>query len=206
MGIVILVILSKLFSVQILPIHIVSAITFVLLPDLDMLFEAVGIILKKVKFGDIHRTYTHFPLLYLPAIVVTFILNPFTGVLFFLCIIWHFLHDSFGTAWGVQWLWPVNNTYYKFFSDEKGVISGNFVQKWTPEQNYIVAKTYGDTHWMENIYINSWTLKNIKTTGSGPSMKYLVHAYKKVRWMFYSEIILTLASMVILSQLICNLY
>lgn len=84
-------------------------IIFVLVPDLDFVVELIrhGRVGGKV-IGE-HRELGHFPFLYVPVILIVFaIFGAQYGVLLSFGLLAHFLHDSVGIGWGIQWFWPVS--------------------------------------------------------------------------------------------------
>jgi hypothetical protein len=98
---------SRFFSFELSPVLVALSIAFSLLPDIDMFVELPLRILKKIRPEQVHQVYTHFPLMYLPlGVIILFISLPI-GLLFFVNITLHFLHDSFGTSWGIAWLYPL---------------------------------------------------------------------------------------------------
>ncbi len=122
------------------------AIACALLPDADVLFHLLrGHPLG--KYAHRHRTFLHYPLLFLPAVFLTLLPLGFsysfmaTGL-----VCWHFLHDSVGIGWGVQWQYPFGKRYYKFMD------AGSFVRGRTPQQVEQVAAKRGDPDWLRNTY------------------------------------------------------
>lgn len=197
-SLIILFIFSKAFDFEITNNLVLLSIAFNLLPDVDMLVEIPLVLFDKIKPNRIHQVFTHRPLIYVPIFMVLFYNDPIIGLLFFTNITLHFLHDSFGTGWGVMWLWPFNNKYYKFFSNSNGVISPKIVQVWTKNARNKIMMKYGDNDWIENLYINSWMLKNFKIKKNGPNKAWLITYYKKLRFFFLAEIILSFVGAFIL--------
>lgn len=83
-------------------------IVFALLPDADFLVHR-ALFRRDAMFDYRHRELLHRPLLYVPlgAALVWWLSGsaPLAG-LFAIASLWHFLHDSTGVGYGVQWLWP----------------------------------------------------------------------------------------------------
>ncbi len=116
-GIIFSILITHFFGVEINAFYILGGIIFVLLPDIDIL-SFVHPWFKKIFQG--HREWTHHPLKYLPiAVVLLFIAGPVWVLLFFLCIFFHFVHDSLWIGPGVAWLGPFSKKHYKFFNIEK---------------------------------------------------------------------------------------
>lgn len=185
-------ILASLFDVKLTPGIIILSMFFVLLPDIDVFVEYPLRMLGKAQAYSYHQVYTHFPLLYVPPALVLMFFDPFLGVLLLVNITLHLLHDSIGTGWGIAWLWPFNKNYYKFFSGKDGSFSTNVVQVWNPPERSRIWSTYGDRYWVENLYINSWRLSHFKhKQGVGPNLDWLRNNYRKLRWFFLGEILIT---------------
>ena len=154
LGILFSILVSKIFNIELTPQLIMIGAGFSLLPDLDVFVELA----KRGRIGGRvqghHRELTHFPLTFLIVAVLVYIY--FGGVwfsLFSLTILAHFLHDSFGMGWGIQWLWPFTNSAYKFFSNKDGSFSKNFIVSWKPNELKETIKKYGDDHWLRNYYL-----------------------------------------------------
>lgn len=121
-GILLSIFVTHLFGVDLTIYHIIGGILFALLPDIDMLiFVIPG--LKKLFNG--HREWTHHPLKYISlTILVFFVAGPVWALLFFLCILFHFIHDSLWIGNGIAWLGPYSKKRYKFFNIEKPYTPG----------------------------------------------------------------------------------
>ena len=152
-GILLSVILSDFFGVDLSSQFILTGVGFSLLPDLDIFVELA----KRGRVGGRvqghHRELTHFPLTYLPVwFLVYSFLGPMYGWLFGLAVVVHFLHDSVGMGWGIKWLWPFSRRAYKFFSNKDGSFSGRFLVSWSPAELKTVIHNHGDDHWLKNFY------------------------------------------------------
>lgn len=153
-GIFVSIFLSHIFKTDLSPWFITGGVLFSLLPDVDLFAELAqrGRIGGRVQ-GH-HRELTHFPLTYLPALVlVYFIFGKIWSLLFGLCVFLHFLHDSVGMGWGIKWWWPFSNKSYKFFSEKNGNFSTNFLVSWQPRELKETITRYGDDHWFKNYYL-----------------------------------------------------
>lgn len=93
-------------------------------PDADLLGEIFKA--KDLKGWDHHQTLTHKPIIMLPVFTVLgalvgFLLGNiflYAGI-FFLCVFWHYLHDTKELGGGgVAWFWPVSRKYWSFTSVE----------------------------------------------------------------------------------------
>jgi membrane-bound metal-dependent hydrolase YbcI (DUF457 family) len=133
-----------------------ASILFSLMPDID--FAIYFFKRKRLdEFAHEHRDITHNPIIY---IVVGFIVASFWSVavawLFAALSFWHFLHDSIpeGGGWGIRWLYPFSNKYYKFFAGKDGKSARQFVVSWTPSEQKQAAQKFGDPEWAKH-YLRS---------------------------------------------------
>lgn len=154
LGILFSILVSKIFNVELTSQLILVGMGFSLLPDLDVFVELA----KRGRIGGRvqghHRELTHFPSTFLiVAILIYIYFGNIWAFLFSLTILAHFLHDSFGMGWGIQWLWPFSNRAYKFFSNKDGSFSKNLVVSWKPSELKETIKKYGDDHWLRNYYL-----------------------------------------------------
>lgn len=130
------------------------AIIFSLLPDIDFFVEFF-------KHGSVggrvireHRELIHFPLLYIPVILIVFLFfGTMWASLLGLSLLAHFLHDSFGIGWGIKWLWPFSKRTYKFFSEKNGKLSSRVLMSWDQKELAETVSEHGDPNWIKNIYL-----------------------------------------------------
>src|ERR1043166_1457460 len=87
-------------------------IIFSLLPDIDALVNLAQF--KSTRFAYHHRDLLHKPMVFAVLGVGLYLFNSTLGALFLLCSLAHFVHDSIGIGWGVQWLWPFNTDHFSF--------------------------------------------------------------------------------------------
>lgn len=109
-----------LTGVPLLPSEIL-AVGFILLPDIDAVVQVLRRGSLQRMSAD-HRDLLHRPLLYVPiGTALTWLFSDWrVAVLFAVCSLVHFVHDSIGTGWGIAWLRPITRNYYKFFSENVG--------------------------------------------------------------------------------------
>ncbi len=123
------------------------SICLALLPDLDFvwhLFRGKAI----DKHAHEHRNLLHYPLLLLPFVFCCAFPFGFEYALLATVLTGgHFVHDSIGIGWGVQWLYPFDKRYFKFFEDGKNLCGRS------PEQVAFAAERHGDDDWLKNIYL-----------------------------------------------------
>lgn len=110
---------------------------------------------KMDKYHHQHREFLHYPLIFIPIgfVGIAIALNLQLATLFAILSFLHFVHDSIGIGWGIQWLYPFSKTFYKFFSDEKNKLSKRFMISWTPEQQKIAVEQYGRNDWLKHYYL-----------------------------------------------------
>ncbi|MDP3015176.1 MAG: metal-dependent hydrolase [bacterium] len=154
LGILLSIGMSLYFNIELTLLLISMGIVFVLLPDIDFFIELA-------RHGNVggkvireHREVTHFPLLYIPLVVlIFFIFGKMWGVFFGLATLFHFVHDSIGLGWGIRWFWPFSKNAYKFFSEKNGKFSKRLVVSWRKDELIDTVAKYGDPNWIKNIYL-----------------------------------------------------
>lgn len=154
LGIFIAIATSKVFGQAFDWRLVVASIVLMLLPDTDVLFgflkgRGLG------SFGHEHRNFFHYPIVYVGIGLIFLFLLGLDKKWFFVFAIasfLHFLHDSIGIGWGIQWLWPFSDTYYAFLYLYK--MPFRFIYSFTPAKQVDVAKKFGDSNWIKNIYFN----------------------------------------------------
>lgn len=153
-GILLSILISWYFKLKLTFFIVMSGITFSLLPDIDFIIEFLR---HKSVGGKVireHREITHYPLAYIPVIILALVLfGKIWALLFVLSIFFHFLHDSIGIGWGIKWLYPFSKKSYKFFSEKDGRFSKKFIVTWGPEELTKTVELYGDPDWIRNIYL-----------------------------------------------------
>ena len=84
-----------------------------LLPDFDILTQALASrLMDRHSTGDHRATVMHAPLIMLPACTFLgwFFRGPFWATATFLCLLYHYVHDSRVFSVGdIDWLWPLTN-------------------------------------------------------------------------------------------------
>ena len=130
---------------------------FALSPDMDFLIHlGRG---GSSKNDDRHREILHLPLIFIPIgmLGIAFLMNPVWALLFGICALGHFIHDSIGIGWGVQWLFPVTSDHYSFFyiyqPQHKEPHPKKVVYRWKNAEIEKLAELYGDPDWIRNIYL-----------------------------------------------------
>lgn len=147
LGIVSAILISKIFSLKLSTGLILYGILFALFPDIDFL---IGLLSKKTY--QRRDSLTHYPLLYLPLgwIILWLSLEKIMASLFILATFLHFLHDGIGTSWGLKWLYPFKEKWYKFFGRKFGELK--FLASWTPEELGRDVQLHRQDRWIRESY------------------------------------------------------
>lgn len=135
--------------------YVILGVVFTLLPDIDGLVWILKPSVRQ-KWNKIHRTYTGYPLLYIPIGIIIFIVfGKVIGILFAVCILLHHIHDTFFLGWGVMWLWPFSKRKWKAFPDKDGYITKIPITSWLPEEEENFRKWSGghDDEWLKRYYL-----------------------------------------------------
>ena len=154
-GILLTLGLSRWLGLELTNQLLLMGIGFALLPDADVFVELWQ---RRGKLGGkiqgFHRTFTHYPLMYLPLVLAVFIkAGGFWALFLGLGALAHLLHDSVGTGWGIKWLWPFSKERYKFFADKRGQFSTSRVVSWLPGEWEAAVSRYGDPEWFKHYYL-----------------------------------------------------
>lgn len=155
-GILSSIFISFLFKLPLNTSFLIGGVVFALLPDLDSIFN-----LNKRSgaiYAHKHRDAIHYPLLYIPlGMTMISFFNSTWSVLFGLCSLIHFIHDSIGIGWGIQWLFPFSKNHYAFayLYQPKGKekLPNKFIYNWKHTDVDALAEKYGDNEWFGNIYL-----------------------------------------------------
>ncbi len=157
LGIVLSLLTAHWFEIQATAGLIVFGIASILLPDID-------IIPALSRIHHDHRSFFHWPLIYIPlAVLVYLFLGPLYAMLFSLCIIAHFIHDSIGIGWGVAWLAPFSQRKILFPEKDRRAAYG-FFMTWLPEEEAAMAVEYHDPNWVRTWYLRPNLLACIEYT------------------------------------------
>lgn len=134
------------FGTEASPLLLVFGVAAALLPDIDIL---PGL---RRSVHD-HRSFTHYPALYVPVTLVMYVLlGPLYAAVFALCVYAHLIHDTIGIGWGVAWLWPLSRR--RFLFPEKGRRQRHgLLMSWTPEEEAALAADHHDPHWVKHFYL-----------------------------------------------------
>lgn len=155
LGILIPLGLAKGLALPFTDSFVLWGIAFFLLPDIDFVFHMLRGRLK--NHDHKHREGLHYPILFLIiGLVICFYSLPY-GLLFLLCTMAHFIHDSIGIGWGIQWFYPISKNYYIFFYHYSlsaiGHLPNKAVRILTPQEKRILEEKYADNNWFKNVYL-----------------------------------------------------
>src|SRR3989344_4668704 len=136
-----------------------AGIAYALLPDLDALWYMLR--KRHLRKGSYeHRDALHFPLPYIAIGSALFsAAEPGHVLLFVLASLFHFLHDSIGIGWGVEWLFPFSRKHFSFFyiyRPERGArLTRQWLYIWEHRDLAALDDEYGDADWIRNIYMKA---------------------------------------------------
>lgn len=145
LGILLSLGVAEYFGVEATPLLIAFGIACALLPDIDVI---------TLPFGTwYHRTFTHYPIIYLPLVVLAYIfLNPLYATIFTLAVYAHLIHDTFGIGWGVAWLWPFSERKFLFFPWEGIPSKDKVFATWMPESEPSLEEKQKNTEWFKDYF------------------------------------------------------
>jgi hypothetical protein len=149
------ILVPSVFDVAPTAAYFALGLVFSMLPDLDGLKELLSFgSVDAGEHGD-HRDGLHYPFVWVVIGAIIFHFNVVVGALFILSVLAHFLNDSWGTGWGVEWLWPINNRSYKFFSRndvDADVKFQSLLTSWDQQSKNEIAQRLGNRDWLKYHY------------------------------------------------------
>lgn len=158
LGILSAIFMSNLFGIDLSFTLVFLAIISSLLPDIDTLFH-----IKQGRSMDSHKAHEHrdlwhYPLLYIPlgTIAIGYFSSSY-ALLFAITSFLHFVHDSIGVGWGIQWLYPFSRKHYAFFYHYdifRNNLPKHLIYSWSNKEVEELSEKYGDKNWLRNIYFN----------------------------------------------------
>lgn len=145
------------FSVDPTAPYLLLGVVAALLPDVDFVWHWLRGREVAAHAGnpEDHRDVLHYPLVFVPAATAATNLafGEVAGLIVGCALLLHFLHDSFGTGWGINWLWPLSKKSYKFFCEKDGTPSLRPVVSWSSHEKRHVMAQYGDPEWIQNLFL-----------------------------------------------------
>lgn len=155
-GIILTLLTSELFGVDFSWGMVLFGIAASLLPDLDTLFHIKSGKVVNDHRGHDHRDLWHYPLIYIPVgTIVLFFFSYPHAFLFAIASLIHFLHDSVGIGWGVQWLYPFSSRHFSFlyhYDAHRNNFPRKLIYSWHHDEVDKLSDQYGDRDWVRNIY------------------------------------------------------
>jgi len=153
--------------------HVLIGIPLAMLPDLDAVPQLLrrGRVSTCVEHPQDHREGLHYPFVFLVVAVGIVLVEPFYGWLFLCATMLHFANDTYGTGWGVSWLWPLSNSRYKLLGrkvnrlkyilvkdgDWQRLPDGErrlrFVVSWGKDELRRYIRQWGIDEWVEPCYL-----------------------------------------------------
>ncbi len=147
-----------------------------LFPDIDIVSPYIKNIFSRRKVIN-HRTFLHYPALYILPLVVISFYSATLAFIFTLCIFLHFVHDTFFLGWGVIWFWPLRSTRFKCFPDRDGKIVNVPLITWEEKEEKELIKRYHNPHWVRDFYFKPTIVAYIRPL-SKPSLIIMHPSYK----------------------------
>lgn len=137
--------------------HFLFGALFAWLPDVDAIWHYIRTreVAAHADNPTDHRDGLHYPLVYVPtgALGLWLLVGDMWAMLFLAASLLHFMHDTFGTGWGVKWLYPFSRNNYKMFSEKDGSPSWRPVVSWAPAETRQVMVEHGDSEWIQNLFL-----------------------------------------------------
>lgn len=125
-------------------------------PDMDFIYHLLSG--GTMKDDHRHREVFHKPYFLLAGwLVVALIASPVLAWLFVVGALGHFIHDSIGIGWGVQWLAPFKSDHYTFLyrvhTADKPAPPKKRLYVWPNSDIDKLNAQYGDENWFKNTYL-----------------------------------------------------
>lgn len=149
-GIIIARFVGRIFGTEIGVWQYAFGVFMAILPDFDMLLEKF---FRGVSTGA-HKSALHYPLLMLVSIIpIALVQNKFYFFAGALCLLWHYLDDSWGKYTpGIAWLVPFSKRHYACKEGSNGHWSFGEVPPW-------------DVKALEKITLDEWLEKDVLIHG-----------------------------------------
>jgi hypothetical protein len=144
-GILLAVAVSAIFHMPLTIFLVICGIAATLFPDVDII---------TAPFGTWkHRELTHYPIVYIPLVIFLFILMSIPyAALVTAGIYLHLIHDTFGTGWGLAWLWPFTNRRF-ILLPVNYMRNMRAFETWLPEERPEYAHSERYKHWIRDLYL-----------------------------------------------------
>lgn len=120
-----------------------------LIPDIDLV---PSVLMGRSASFDHRQTLFHRPLLVVPIVtIIGFILGGYLWAsIVFLCVVWHYLHDTnfTDTTYGIAWLWPFSSQYWSLWG------------------SYMSQTDLGHHQWLETFWMKP-SILSVREVGIG---------------------------------------
>ncbi len=108
---------------------------FSVLPDVDLLIHWLQTRITNIKFNpgiNHHLWPSHWPISYVPLVLIMIIWPSTTTILMVFGIYSHLVLDSIACAWGIMWFYPFSKHWYNYFALKfRGINDGfSWLKKW----------------------------------------------------------------------------
>jgi len=138
---------SHIFGVEPTVGLVVLGVFFALLPDLDILP-----FLWPTAYN--HRSFLHYPLLYIPlSLLVAIFAGPLFGTLFAIGVYAHLIHDTIGLGWGIAWFAPISKRKILLFPEKGRRERYGWFMSWLPEEEALMRHGQSSEHWITHYYL-----------------------------------------------------
>lgn len=166
MGILMVLFVSRIFALPVGAFMVIAGIIFSLIMDADAVIDLI--VHRGAAESYKHRNLFHIPLIYIPmGMAVIYFFQSYQSLypplalplLFGLCSLAHYIHDSIGIGWGVKWLYPFRDDQYSFFYQYNAHKAGLHPSKWgiyvwKSADIDLLEEKYGDRDWFKHIYLS----------------------------------------------------
>lgn len=157
LGIIWGLLFESLSTAHSLGVFVWFGIAAALSPDLDFIYHLLS-------GGNLHDDQRHREVLHKPYflllgwIIVAVVADTTLAWLFVVGALGHFIHDSIGIGWGVQWLSPFKSDHYTFLylahtSVDKPAPPKKLLYVWPNRDIDKLNQRYGDEDWFKNTYL-----------------------------------------------------
>jgi hypothetical protein len=154
-GILLSLFILHTFAAALTPQLLLLSIIAALLPDID--------IVTKVWGQWQHRKLTHYPAVYLPLVLIVYLLfGTSYATLLFLGVFLHLVHDTVGIGWGVSWLWPFTKRRFLFFPEKGRRKRYGWFMSWLPENQKNIIEDQAEHNWVVAYYLRPSVLGAIE--------------------------------------------
>lgn len=178
-GILIALGLVPVFDISHVGIWVLAGAAFALLPDIDALVNLVQY--RGAGHEYRHRDLLHHPLPFISAgVLMIFPFSHELSILFALCALAHFAHDSIGLGWGVQWLSPFSSDHFSFLylyqPPGKVALPRRYLYRWRHADIDALDRAHGDHDWIRHIYVqmHPFALTEFAVFGTALAVLYIV--------------------------------